>query len=311
MARDWHEVFKTWAKPPSDTEEEKGSRAAQMINSAVRSSDALRSRHFDVYATGSYRNNTNIRLGSDIDVAVVLLDAFYADYPASGPTAEMLGHGPVSYGFTEFLADVSRALTSKFGAEGVTQGDKAFNVHENSYRLDADVSVFLEYRRYTGERDADGTWRYLSGTEMRPRSDPARRIINWHQQHYDQGVLRNTATKRRFKRITRILKRLRDEMAGQGTSDAKSAAANVSSFLIESLVFNAPDTCFNLVEGSYYEDVQATISSLWNKTKDDATCADFFEVNRIKPLFAATQPWNRAQAHEFLLRVWQHVGFKK
>jgi hypothetical protein len=311
MARDWHEVFKTWAKPPSDTEEEKGSRAAQMINGAVRSSDALKSRGFDVYATGSYRNNTNIRLGSDIDVAVVLLDAFYADYPVFSPTAEMLGHKPASYGLTEFLDDVSKALTSKFGAGGVTQGDKAFNVHENSYRLDADVSVFVEHRRYTGKMNANGTWHYLSGVEMRPRSNPARRIINWHQQHYDHGVARNTATRRRFKRITRILKRLRDEMRGQGTSDAKSAAANASSFLIESLVFNAPDTCFNLAEGSYYEDVRATISSLWNTTKDDASCADLFEVNRIKQLFASTQPWTRAQAHEFLLRAWQHVGFKK
>ena len=310
MARDWHETFKTWANPPSDTEEEKGSRAARMINDAVRSSSTLAAKNFDVYASGSYRNNTNVRLASDIDIAIVLKDTIYYEFPASGsPTREELGLTDATYRLEHFRDDVGKALVAQFGAPNVTPGEKSFNIHENTARLDADVAVFLEHRRYTGTRTTAGSWEYHSGSELRSRSDPNKRVINWHQQHYDAGVVRNDATKRRFKRITRILKRMRDEMREQGKAEAQVAAKTANSFLIECLVFNAPDTCFNLTEGSYYEDVKATISKLWNATKIDSDCSTFVEVSRLKKLFADGQPWTRAQAHEFLLRAWQHVGF--
>ena len=311
MTRNWYELFKSWAKPPSDTEEAKGANAARMINDALRMCESLKNRNFEVYASGSYRNNTNIRLGSDIDIAVVLTDSFYGEYPPSGvPSRELLGFSDASYGFSDFREDVSKALVAKFGSKGVTAGDKTFNVHENSYRLDADVSTFLEHRRYTGNKNPDGSWHYYRGVEMRPRNDSGKRIINWHQQHYDEGVAKNTKTNRRFKRVTRILKRMREDMIECATSDAKSAAGSASSFLLECLVFNAPDNCFNLEEGSYYEDTKSVIRKLWNLTKAEDVSRDLVEVNRLKPLFHNTQPWSRVQAHEFLLRGWQHIGFK-
>ena len=38
VVMDWHEQFKRWAKPPSESEETKGANAAEMIRSAIRSS---------------------------------------------------------------------------------------------------------------------------------------------------------------------------------------------------------------------------------------------------------------------------------
>lgn len=78
----------------------------------------------------------------------------------------------------------------------------------------------------------------------------------------------------------------------------------------ECLVYNAPDNCFNVVEGSYYEDVKSVIRQLWTTTKSDDTCKDFLEVSRMKYLFRPTQPWTRSDAHAFLLRAWEHVEFK-
>ncbi len=312
MAKDWHETFKSWAKPPTETEEEKGSLAANTIRAAVRESPALASRNFEVYATGSYRNNTNVELASDIDVAIVLTEAVYYELPPTGsPTRAELGFKDATYGLDHFRNDVAKALLAKFGARGVSAGEKAFNVHETSTRLDADAAVFLEYRRYTGEKNPDGTWAYLSGAELRTRGNATARIINWHRQHAAEGIARNDATKRRFKRITRIFKRLRDDMREHGTAEAKAAALPIPSFLLECLVFNALDTCFNRVDGSYFEDVKATMVAQWNATKEDSGCASFVEVSRLKPLFATGQPWRRDAVHDFLLRAWQHVGFKK
>lgn len=309
MARDWHETFKTWAKPPSETEEAKGSHAADMIRKAIRGSGVLAVKKIDVYATGSYRNNTNTRLEGDIDVAVVLKDAAVYDLPPGGPTLQMLGvkEGGVAYGFAPFREDVGKALRAVFGDSSVIAGPKAFNIRENTNRMDADVAVFLEHRRYTGEKNRDGYWVFHSGVEMRPASG---RIINWHEQHYARGVARNDVTRRRFKRITRILKRLRDDMKEQGSPEVRAAGSATPSFLLECLAFNAPDACFNRVEGSYYEDVKAVILDGWTRTRDDAQGASFLEVSGMKPLFGPGQPWTRAGANDFLARAWHYVGFK-
>lgn len=312
MPRDWDNIFRYWAKPFSDTAEEKADNAARLIRQALHQWPALKSRNFEVYPSGSYRNNTNTRQESDIDIAVVLTDAHYSAYPSNGSlTWNMLSLGKATYELPHFRDDVGAALEDAFGSSGVTPGDKAFDVHENTYRLDADVAVFLQHRRYTGQQNQHGAWLYLTGAEMRPRSDPNKRIINWHQQHYDEGVARNEVTKRRFKRVTRILKRLRDDMVASGTPVARASAERMASFLIECLVFNATDTSFNRSTDGYYDDVRAVLVDLWGATEMDlASCSTFLEVSRLKWLFHSTQPWNRADVHEFLARAWEHVGFE-
>ncbi len=309
MSRDWHEVFKAWAKPPSETEEDKGSRAAKMVNDAMRDTGFLAGRTFSVYPVGSYRNNTNIRLGSDVDIAIVLHDAFFYEVPPGRQAAEFGLVQAVPYGLAGFRSDVGRALAAKFGND-VTAGNKTFDIAGNAYRLPADATPFLLHRSYTGQRNRDGSWHFYEGVETRPVNAPDRRIINWHQDHYDNGVAKNHATKRRFKRVARILKKLREDMVASGTTEAKAAAAPMASFLLECVSFNAADTCFNKVDGTYFEDVKAVMVDLWNATKDDSVAARLQEVNRRKALFGAHQSWTRAQANEFLFRAWHHVGFK-
>jgi hypothetical protein len=87
---------------------------------------------------------------------------------------------------------VSDALVGYFGSEGVTPGNKAFDVHENTYRIDADVVATFEHRRYSGSLNPDGTHNYLSGVAFDP--DDGARIINWPEQNYTNGVARNDAT---------------------------------------------------------------------------------------------------------------------
>ncbi len=307
MPRDWKALFTSWSKPASDTEEAKAARAARMIRQAIHEHQPLKTKQTSVYATGSYRNNTNTRLESDIDVAVVLHDSFFPEYPSGKPPqASDLGFTDTSYGLSNFRTDVGRALASKFGADGVTSGTKAFDVHETSARLDADVAVFLEHRRYTGRKNSDGTWHYLEGVEMRGSEN--RKIINWHEQHYDKGVAKNDLTGRRYKRVTRILKRLRDDMQEAGSTAARTAA-DVPSFLLECLAYNASNDCYQ--KKDLYDDVQAVVAQLWNKTKPETEDLVLVEVSGLKWLFGITQPWSKATAHEFLIRAWQHVGFRQ
>lgn len=305
----WQQTFEEWCKPPSETEEDKASRAARMINDALRETNILAQRSFRVYPTGSYRNNTNIRLGSDVDIAVVLTDAFFYSIPQGRTAAEFGFTGGAAYGLAEFRDDVGRALHAKFGND-VSAGSKTYDIAGNTGRLPADVTPFLEHRRYTGRRHLNGSWEYMEGVETRPRDDYSKRLINWHDDHYSNGVKRNNATKRRFKRVTRILKRLRNHMlTGAAGAAAGTAASPAASFLIECLVYNAPEEAFNPDHGAYYDDVRAVLTHTFNRTKTDDTAASMLEVNEHKHLFGAHQGWTRQQANDFLLRAWQTVGY--
>ena len=293
--RDWEATFVAWSKPSSSAELEKQENAERMIRAAIRESAALRSKNIEVFAQGSYKNNTNVRFDSDVDVCVRLTDQFFYDLP-TGTQETSFGISPASYSYENLKNDVGEALVSKFGRAGVARGNKAFDVHENSYRVDADVVASFEHRRYAA------TGRYISGTEFRP--DDGGRVINWPLQQYENGVAKNNRTGGRFKLITRDIKRLRNEMNDKGVAEAKP----IPSFLIECLVWNAPDEAFG--HKGLTEDVRYVLAFAFNNTRSDETCIEWGEVSELKYLFRMGQPWTREQAHAFLSAAWDYVAFK-
>ncbi len=301
MPRDWEDTFSRWSGPSSPTEQEKQERAERMVREAIRESDTLRGKQIEVFPQGSYRNNTNVREDSDVDICVCCMSVFFTDFSmADGFAKEHVGLVDSPYTYAQFKNEVEAALVAKFGRQGVTRGNKAFDVHETTARIDADVVPCLEHRRYT-RRDLSGGYVYLSGTEFHP--DNGGKIINWPQQHYDNGVVKNDATGGRFKRIVRVLKRLRNEMADHDIAAAKP----IASYLIECLIWNVPNKGFG--HERYADDVRYALAHTFNETISDDRCREWGEVNELKYLFRPSQPWTRQQAHTFLSAAWDYVGF--
>ena len=295
---EWGSVFSAWSKPASDSEEERYQRAERMIRAALESLEAFGGRSYTVFTQGSYRNNTNVRLESDVDIVVRSDDVLFSDREAlpAGTTDADLGLSPASYHYAQFKDDVQAALVASFGASAVDRGNKAIRVRANSARVNADVVAAFEHRRYQSYRS------YLSGIEL--RSDAGERVVNWPDQHYASGVSKNSATSRRFKTTVRILKRLRNRMADEGI-----AAANpIPSFLIECLVWNVPAGSFG--HETYTADVRSVLATTFNATLTDTGCSGWLEVSELKYLFRGTQPWTRQQAHSFLSQAWDYLGFK-
>lgn len=310
MSVNWHEALSMWAKPPSETEQSKAERAARMVREALRDATALQSRDFDIVAVGSYRNNTNVRAASDVDLAAVLRTSQWTDLPRDGSlTRDMLGLRDADYTLEGFRRDVSAALAQKFGSPDVEPGHIALTVDESSARLVADLTPYLVHRRYGGSRRADGAWEYLEGIETRPRKDPNRRLIQWPEQHYTNGVAKNDATSRRYKRIVRILKRARNELRGAGDVAAQAAAGETKSIFLEHAVFNVPNDRFNRETGSYYEDLREVVRYLWTVARDPTHSAAMVEVNCVQPLFRSSESWSREQLERFMSHVWKLVGF--
>lgn len=296
VARDWESVFQTWGQRPSQTEQDKCENAERAIRKAIRASDQLADGSIDILAQGSYRNRTNVRRDSDVDICVLGRDVFFFDLPERMTREDFGLTNPGNYTYYTYKDEVEQALRSHFGTTAVTRGNKAFDVHENTYRVDADVVACFEHRRYSRHGG------YAEGTELHP--DNGGRIINWPQQNYDNGVSKNSATGRRFKAVVRILKRLRNEMAEAGIA----AATPMSSFLIECLVWNVPNEGFG--HAKHKGDVRYALAHLWNETRSDDTCSEWGEINELKYLFRSVQPWTREQANAFLQAAWNYVGFE-
>ncbi|GMV19522.1 MAG: hypothetical protein AMXMBFR56_77460 [Polyangiaceae bacterium] len=290
--------FREWSKPPTTTEEQRCTNAESVVRNAIRSYPAFALRNVEIFPQGSYRNGTNVRANSDVDICVRCMDVCFFDLP-QGYSKSSVGLVNATYTYAAFKDDVEGALRAYLGASAVSRGKKAFDLHANSYRVDADVVPTFEHRRY---RIQGGTYTYLSGTELIP--DGGSRIINWPQQNYDNGTAKNAATGTRFKKLVRVLKHLRDEMVDEGHAAAKP----IPSYLIECLVWNAPNSAF--VDDSYAENLRAILLHLYANTQTDVACAEWGEVNELKYLFRGNQPWTRAAVNAFVVAAWNRAGFK-
>tara|TARA_R100000027_G_scaffold64353_1_gene57754 strand:+ start:20528 stop:21430 length:903 start_codon:yes stop_codon:yes gene_type:complete len=295
------EQLRSWSAGPSQTESDKCQNAKNMIRKAIKASDELQNRDISVFAQGSYKANTNVRKNSDVDICIRYNGSFFPDYP-KGATQQTFGHVKGEFPFTDFKNLVEDALVSYFGEDGVTRGNKAFDVHANSYRVDADVVPTFEHRRYTGNTLSDGTDEILYGVAFKP--DKGSIIKNWPDQTYCNGIERNNASGRRYKRVIRILKRIRDRLK----DDGDEANGSLPSFLIESLVWNADTSAY--AKDTYWEMMRHVIANLWNQTRKDDDCSDWGEVNELKYLFRDSQPWTRQQANDFLQSIWDYIGYK-
>lgn len=277
------------------------------IKAAINASATLSAHEIQTAAQGSYKNLTHVPRESDVDIRVVLKGTFFYDLTFADPKSatddavrEALRRRfditPATYSYDTFRDDVGAALVARFGGPpSVTAGDKAFGIRETRYHVESDVVAALEHRRY----HADGT--YDEGVEFATRK--GRYITNWPVQQFRNGITKNQSTGERFKAMVRAMKNLRNEM----DDEKKPAAAPISSFLIECLVWNVPDQTFG--HANYYDDMKEVLRFLYHNTTSDATCSEWGEENELKYLFRASQPWTREQANAFILAAWHHVGF--
>ena len=296
MSYEWEETFGFWAQGPGETEQEKCENAESAIKKAISLLPKLSIMDISIFPQGSYRVRTNIRLDSDVDICVRLNSVYYCDYP-DGKSDKDYGLVSSDFSFSEFKNLVQEALIDRFGEESVSRGNKAFDVHANTYRVDSDVIPTFVHRRYYSSNYND----YYLGTAF--KTDRGVLIKNWPDQNYDNGVRKNDQTSRRYKRVIRILKNLRNKMQ----EDNVISASGVASFLIESLVWNVPDNGFR--SDSYTDNVRFVLAHTFNETRTDDTCSEWGEVNELKYLFSPGQAWTRKQAHDFLSGAWDYLGF--
>ncbi len=100
----------------------------------------------------------------------------------------------------------------------------------------------------------------------------------------------------------RILKELRSELDDAG----HPAAQSIPGYVLECLTWNAPDTFFDRY--GWYARVGAVLGYLGTQIDSGSSWQTWREVDKVKLLFAQSQPWTPVQARAFINAAWAYLG---
>lgn len=240
---------------------------------------------FEVYLQGSYKNDTNIRGDSDVDVVAQLNSTFYSNL--SEEQKRQLGLSKATYGWTEFKSEVLKDLIDYYGQNLISEGNKAIKIKADSGRLPADVIVCSQYRKYLTVNDND----YIDGMCFWSNG---RQIINFPKVHYDNGVKKHQDSIRLYKPSVRMFKNMRASISSNGTP----------SYFLECMFYNVPNNNF----GKSFQDIFCN-SVNWLNGADlgQFTCQN----GQIKLFGPSQEQWDITQAKNFinnLISLWNNWG---
>ncbi len=305
-------MLESYAMPLSATEDQQCKNAIRMVSDALKRlgftddgnpitllypetyaySLQLRSisgsRQIKLFVQGSYANNTNVRTQSDVDVAVIQEEVFRPEYRPSFQSGADYGFTTVSDPIKSFKDEVQECLEYKFG-DDVERKNKSIKVHGNTYRKDADTVPCRRYRDYRNDYRKDET-NYIGGVVIYPDSGGI--IINYPEQHIANGRKKNVDTHQHYKKLVRIMKKMRYLMEDSSNSAFSSAAKNVNSFMLESLLWNIEDKWY-LDNCGTYRKVYAFQLLINLLDQRSGSFMSYKEANGIKPLCPDTQSYEK------------------
>jgi len=280
----------SWSRQP---ESDKAQRTHEEIRTALRGPrSTILHREFTDFLQGSYRNGTNIKFDSDVDIAARLDRPFQYDTNLLGPfwaQQQSAQFVQSDYSFEQFRSDTYETLRDAFGS-GVKLRNKCIEVPADATRLKADVVPCIQHRIYTAYEA------FHSGIGFRPLNEQ-RWVVNFPVQHYENGVRKQAMTNQRFKPLVRLIKNARNSQVGRGELSTNAAP----SYFLQCLIYNASDAAFvsDLVRAFY-----TVLQDL--RTKLNRPSSIICE-NGLVPLFGLTpEQWsvpNATSTIDALLRV--------
>jgi hypothetical protein len=273
---------------------ESSKRTHKAVRRALRQWDDLRNRDYEVYLQGSYRNSTNIRGSSDVDVIAQMNDTFRSnklELPPDQREAHDRAYDPGKHTLERFRGAVLAALRAHFGRPLVVEGNKAIKILPASGRLPADVVVCQQYRRYDYFYSREN---HAKAEGMRFRTRDGREIINFPKRHYVNGVRKNDQCAVSYKAGVRVFKNARNAIVNRGWMPP-----SVPSYFLECFAYNATSDCYSGTWQSLYYDVLMDLTQ-------DARYPKYLCQNGVRPLFGSSyDQWDISSATQFVNALWR------
>lgn len=268
----------------------------ESIRSALDASTSpIRSNRKDVYLQGSYKNDTNIRADSDVDLVVQCNELFFYDLSSLQTNEKDLFEQTLSnatYTWQSFKPDVLTALRNYYGSSAVSEGNKSLKVAAGSNRLAADVLVGFQNRKYTRFLGIQNN-QYIEGIQFYATGD-GRWIVNYPKLHCANGADKNSQTRTNglFKPTVRVFKKARTHLIDNGVISSDLAP----SYFLECLIYNVPNDKFA-------NDFQSTFTNIVNWLAS-ADFSNFVCQNGQLLLFGNTpEQWSIINAKAIVARL--------
>lgn len=277
-----------WTNPSSNAEAEKQNNTQKVIREAIdeHSSFSHIKSLIDVYPKGSYANNTNVKLDSDVDIVVEYKGFTYTSiYNSTVLTKPLATNTNSGYWSPQrFRNEVESALSKKF-LGSLSTGNVAFQIASNYKTVNADVVPCFNFKyRYNNK--------IYEGTKIFPINGGS--IENYPKLQLKLGVDKNVRTGRRYKKAVRILKNIENYLVENNLSEP------MPSYLLECLVYNCPESYF---EEKTWKNIMmnciVSIALASNKNNQE-----WVEANGVKTLFDLNQKWSSSEVREFSGAVW-------
>ncbi len=289
-----------WAKAPSETEETKSQRTVSRISNIIKENCDSR---INIFLQGSYKNRTNIKLDSDVDIVVLNEDYYFPDVhslPEEDREKYWDNFKGSDYKFQDFKNDIQKILEKEFDYGEVERKNKCIKIKKNSYRVDADVVPCFSCKRYGSLHSANIDIPDAQGIKL--ISDPGNVVTSFPNQHYKNGVLKNKNTDYNYKSIVRVLKHAKSNLSDSGLLAEK----DMSSFFLECLVWNvSPDFHFRKIN---FSDITKTVvSNIWDDMDDIEKYNKYAEVSDLQWLFKGFPERTPQQVKNFMAKIWDYL----
>lgn len=282
-----------WTSPSSNTEKDKQDRAERMIRDAISSHAPFNDCSLKVYAKGSYANNTNVRSDSDVDIAVECTEVLYWEEKEPGIHTSGVPYQGI-WTPAKLRSELVAALSAKFTNQVDATGTTAIQVNSSSSRVDADVVPCFSYKYYMKYETRPGTKIFKTDGST---------IVNYPAQQLENGIAKNKQTGYAYKKGVRLLKRIENAMAEDGTF------RELPSYFMECLAYNCPDSVFD--KPTWTDCLRGMLFHIWDQLQgDEPSSGRWVEVNDCYYLFHSGQKWSRADGREFAKAAWNYFGFK-
>lgn len=169
------------------------------------------------FLQGSYKNDTSTSDINDVDIVAVRVNTYSGTYSSVPVSSSVM--------WDQIFSEIEEKLRQNPGRYQwtVTRVDKCIEVKTASFKADVVPAVQIDSNL---KNDNIAIYSFKKGVEK----------VNFPNTHYKNGVIKHDATNQNYKPIVRMFKNWATNHFGE--SDI------VSSYHVESLVYNSPDDNF-------------------------------------------------------------------
>jgi hypothetical protein len=290
-----HDTVNRWGAPPPPVWFRRADRAQQDLELALTRWLGADARCWQVRVAGSVLNGTATICSSDVDLHLVRCDRYSYELPP-GLRRDAFNAAigcPVACGFPEHRSRVEAACKAEYGALA-SDRPKALQITGDSDRLDADIIVGLEHRRFTCVHH------HIKGVELRSRGDDQTRVICFPERRRARIEAHDGACGNRYRPIVRILKCVRRCFRDCDDPQLRKIADEIPSCLLEAILACVPPHLYWESSACHFPVLERVLPAAIDLLADPQKSAHLQDLDGLDALFAPTKTWSRDQLLQFL-----------